>query len=230
MHDDFPYGTVETMPNAAVSDVLSFFSPAEGTLKKLGTAQITGLERTADQGLIALAKTAVAKANAGPNSTRAFPALMPVDVTTGAGGLSRVWVVTVEGPLPTTFTPGSLINLDDWDASGAVLCDSWFHGVEDGIRWKSSGGIIENNLWEKPLSALSGATGLEVTPISSFYEGPFEISNVTIRGNTFTGLNALQASELISICKGFPHKYNYSGCSNITQTGNKYPPSLVTHG
>ena len=83
--------------------------------------------------------------------------------------------------------------------------------------------MIENNLWEHPLSATSGPTGLEVTPISSFYEGPFEITNVTIRGNTFTGLSATQVGDLITVCKGFPHNYNYSGCSDITQVGNKYP-------
>ena len=121
------------------------------------------MERTADEGLIAQAKAAVAKANAGPNATRAYPALMPVDVTTGEGGPSRVWLVTVEGPLPASIVPGSMINLDGWDASGAVLRDSWLHGVEDGIRWKSSHGVIENNLWERPLTALSGRTGLEVT-------------------------------------------------------------------
>jgi hypothetical protein len=44
MPDDWPYGTVETMPNAAVGDVLSFFSPAEGTLRKLGTAKVTASE------------------------------------------------------------------------------------------------------------------------------------------------------------------------------------------
>ena len=40
MRDDWPYGTVETMPNAAVGDVLSFFDPANGTLAKLGTAKV----------------------------------------------------------------------------------------------------------------------------------------------------------------------------------------------
>ena len=252
MHDDFPYGTVETMPNAAVGDELSFFSPAQGTLKKLGTAKITAVRRTADAGQITQAKAAVAKANAGPNSTKAYPALMAVDVTAGKGGPSRVWVATVEGLLPPSIVPGSMINLDGWDARGAILRDSWFHvrspgsdilsirraarltdpkvlllflqGVEDGIRWKSSHGLIENLRWDRPLTALSGKTGLEITPISSFYEGPFEISNVTIRGNTFTGLQPSQASELITVCKGFPHDYNYTGCSDIRQTGNKYRP------
>ena len=78
----------------------------------------------------------------------------------------------------------------------------FLQGVEDGIRWKSSHGLIENLRWDRPLTALSGKTGLEITPISSFYEGPFEISNVTIRGNTFTGLQPSQASELITVCKG----------------------------
>eukprot|EP01045_Picozoa_sp_COSAG04_P004728 COSAG04_NODE_210_length_20169_cov_47.363496_5_plen_88_part_00 len=85
--------------------------------------------------------------------------------------------------------------------------------------------MIENLRWDRPLTALSGKTGLEITPISSFYEGPFEISNVTIRGNTFTGLQPSQASVLITTCKGFPHNYNYTGCSDIKQTGNKYLPS-----
>lgn len=229
MPDDLLYGTVETMPNAAVGDVLSFFSPAQGTLKKLGTAKITAVERVSDVWLIAQAKAAVGKANAGPSATKADPALMPVDVDT-RNVVSRVWVVTVEQPLPPSIVPGSMINLDGWDASGAVLRDSWFHGVEDGIRWKSSNGLIENLRWDNPLTALSGKTGLEITPISSFYEGPFEIKNVTIRGNTFTGLRPSQAGDLITYCKGFPHEYNYTGCSGIAQIGNRYVPGPPQRG
>lgn len=150
---------------------------------------------------------------------------MPVDVET-ENGLSRVWVVTVVQSLQASITPGSMINLDGWDARGAILRDSWFHGVEDGIRWKSSNSIIENLRWDNPLTALSGKTGLEITPISSFYEGPFEIKNVTIRENIFTGLRPSQASDLITYCKGFPHKYNYTGCSDIVQMDNKYVPEL----
>jgi hypothetical protein len=56
-------------------------------------------------------------------------------------------------------------------------------------------GVIENNRWENPLTPLSGRTGLEVTPISSYYEGPFVISNVSIRGNIFTGLAPTQVQD-----------------------------------
>ena len=133
----------------------------------------------------------------------------------------------MEQPLPASVVAGSLINLDGWDARGAILRNSWFHGVEDGIRWKSSDGIIENLLWDNPLTPLSGKTGLEITPISSFFEGPFEIKNVTVRDNVFTGLHPSQAGDLITYCKGFPHNYNYSGCSDITQIGNKFIPGAL---
>jgi hypothetical protein len=46
-----------------------------------------------------------------------------------------------------------------------------------------------------------------------------------LQANGCTARGHSQAGELITVCKGFPHNYNYSGCSGVAQTGNKYVPS-----
>ena len=212
------------MTNAAVGAELTFFSPDGGTLELKGRASITAIERTAELGHLTAAGQAVAKAN-----KVAQPQLYPVDTnyTTADGKMhSRVWLVTVDRSPPRGVTYGGmLLNLVDWDGSGARLINNYFHGGVDGVRWKSSNGVISGNRWEKVLA--NSQTGLEVTPLQAFYEGPFTITNVSITGNTFTGVAPDNADALITVCKGFGHKYNFTGCKGAVHiSGNKFVPSL----
>ena len=111
------------------------------------------------------------------------------------------------------------MNVDTWPNSGAVLDGNYFHSSIDGIRWKSSNGRITNNRWEPAVSL----TGLEVTPLRSYYEGPFGISNVTISGNVFVG----GSPKLITECTGMSHHTKpgvWVSCTDIKITNNSFPP------
>ena len=78
-----------------------------------------------------------------------------------------------------------LCEIQEWNNSNAVVTGNIFHSSIDGVRWKSSNGQFVNNTWWNPLS--NSKTGLEITPLRSFMEGPFRITNVTVRSNVFIG-------------------------------------------
>ena len=80
-------------------------------------------------------------------------------------------------------------------------------------------GRITNNRWAPATSN----TGLEVTPLRSFYEGPFAIDNVTIAGNVFEGGSA----DLITNCTGLAHGTPpgvWTTCTDIHAVNNSFPP------
>jgi hypothetical protein len=49
------------------------------------------------------------------------------------------------------------------------------------VRWKSSHGKFIGNTW----SPCTSFTGLEVTPLESYFEGPLAITDVLIADNVF---------------------------------------------
>jgi hypothetical protein len=220
--DDHPYGTVESMSNVRPGDTLSFRDV--NTLELIHQGAIATVRR------IPPSDPAVAAAQAVVDGLKVTVGahFNPSDVTAAlpAGGrLSRVWAVTLvpaTGPqgahVSTPSLEGTMVGIDDWSNSGGVFANNFLHSSIDGVRWKSNNGMFVNNTWAPAVSF----TGLEVTPLRSFYEGPFAVSNVLIAGNTFVG----GKESLISMCTGMSHqtKPPWSTCTNVTVRDNKYPP------
>ena len=116
-----------------------------------------------------------------------------------------------------------LVDVVEWNNSGAVFARNWLHDSIDGLRWKSSGGKVVNNTWENALA--NSATGLEVTPLRSFLEGPLLIEGVRVTGNRFAGVKRAQSAELITFCTGMAHRKSppwKDVCVNATVHGNVY--------
>jgi hypothetical protein len=194
---------------------------AVSTLTKVAGATVAALARTADPAHVATARGARDLIN-GPQCG-ASPPLNPISFEPSARSPNRLWVVNFTSPLPAAVGPCTLIDADGWSNAGARVEGSHFFGGIDGLRWKSSGGAIVDTLWEHAVSS----TGLEVTPLQSFLEGPLAISDVLIARNTFTDVPPSQASQLITACEGMSHKRHtqpFASCSNITQRDNTFVP------
>ena len=91
-------------------------------------------------------------------------------------------------PLP----PGGAVLCDvvRFGGRGAVLRGNFFHdlGTNGGVRWKSSGSLIVDNTILRagnasrpPSSRIS--TGVEVSALQDWMEGPMQIDDVRISGN-----------------------------------------------
>ena len=233
--DDDPYGTVETLPNAKVGDAVTLRDARTLVLVAAGTIASLTRATPAD----AWAQGAQAALD-GMNSDPALAPLSPHYQAFDVGGVGvtdpRVWRVAVAvrpaaaggaaaaGPdLNRTL----LFELSDWDASGASFVDNRLHNGIDGLRWKSSGGLIARNVWhhaERSLPA-NRATGLELTPLRSFLEGPLAISGVRVVNNTIYGGGS--AAAYITQCEGMGHAHAgnaFPTCTNNTVAGNAFPP------
>lgn len=217
--DDSPYGTAETLPHVRGGDVFTFH--VVSTLAQVARATVASTRSTTDASHVAIAKGARAVIN-GPHCG-AKPPLNPISFLPSATSPNRLWVVEFTAPLADAISPCTLANLESWPNAGAVVEDSHFFGGIDGLRWKSSNGRISNNLWENALS--NSATGLEVTPLQSYLEGPLAIANVSISGNTFTRVKPADAGRLISNCTGMAHRGRFTACTNVTATNNTFRPT-----
>ena len=137
---------------------------------------------------------------------------------------SRVWKIRVEAKNSAIqlLNQTLIVNLLEWNNSNAVVRNNSFHSSIDGVRWKSSNGVFAENTWTNPLS--NAATGLEVTPLRGYLEGPMEISNVTIVANHFVNCSSISScrTNLVSICTGMAHKHvpAWDICSGIVVKDN----------
>jgi len=96
-------------------------------------------------------------------------------------------------PLPEPALPAGgavLCGVDRFGGRGAVLRRNYFHdlGTNGGLRWKSSGSTIENNLISRAGNMSStwkgkASTGVEVSALQDWMEGPMEIDGVRVVGN-----------------------------------------------
>lgn len=233
--NDAPYGTVETFQNVqpgkatnvmtivvpavtviivaivhcrrTTGDTLEFF--ALNSLLPLASRPVISTRRLTNHSLaIGLA----AQANIDlPKLNRGF-GILPIDVC-GLGGepscALRAWDVVLGGaPLPANVVRYSLVHISGWDASGAVLENNCYYDGYDGIRWKSSNGVISG-------SDFRDVKYLEVTPLQHYFEGTLQISNVTIQDNE------LEPSKL-TFCKGTGGKGEFwkGACINMTARNN----------
>lgn len=205
--NDAPYGTAETFQNVQPGDTLQFF--ALNSLRPLASRPVVSTKRLTNR---TLATGLAAQANADlPKLNQGF-GMLPIDVC-GLDGeptcALRAWDVVLGGdPLPSSVVKYSLIHIDGWDASGAVLEGNRYFDGFDGIRWKSSGGVIRGNDFRQ-------VKYLEVTPLQHYFEGTLQISNVSIEDNLFD-------QSKITFCQGTNGKGKfYSGtCSGMVARNN----------
>lgn len=230
MPNDAPYGTAETLQNLRPGDNVSFF--ALNTLKKLATRTVATVTRFTDVAAGAeLAAQFDSTVNAPPYN--ANPEILPADVCglpptlvkgnqdrvavaeNCAGGYSRAWDVELAAgqPLPASVTNNTLVQIDGWDASGAVVENCHFHDSNYGFRWKSSGSKIINSV--------IGGDRIEISPLQFYLEGALEVHDVLISGNTFTGMvNVSEPNE--SGCTGSKSSYAPGTCSGIVAKNNTF--------
>lgn len=226
LQDDLPYGTVETLTNVRPGMTLSFRDPA--TLELLHRGTVAALRRVSPGD--PLATHAQAVLDALPGTAGVVPAFHATSVTGAGVSEPRVWRLQ----LRQSFSPRGpvLLEADQWANNGAVFRDNHLHHAIDGVRWKSSGGSIVNNTWQMaPPVAL---TGLEVTPLRSFFEGPLTIADVVVAGNDFAGVPGSAQAGFITQCQGMSHaaRPRFTTCTNITVTGNRFTslPTLLSPG
>ena len=94
-------------------------------------------------------------------------------------------------PLPSLPAGGAVLcGVDRFGGRGAVLRRNYFHdlGTNGGLRWKSSGSAIENNLISRAGNMSStwkgkASTGVEVSALQDWMGGPMAIDDVQIVGN-----------------------------------------------
>ena len=73
-------------------------------------------------------------------------------------------------------------------------------------------------------------TGLEITPLRSYLEGPFRIVNVSVKQNVFVGMKKEEEKELVTVCEGMSHqraKDPWSGCQDVIVAHNTYKELLL---
>ena len=99
---------------------------------------------------------------------------------------------TAQPPIPICHgcEPAVICDVDRYGGRGAVLRNNYFHdlGTNGGIRWKSSGSTIERNMIVRAGNASSTVlnhpnSGVEVSALQDWMEGPAVIANVLIEGN-----------------------------------------------
>ena len=86
--------------------------------------------------------------------------------------------------------PAVICDIDKFGVRGAVLRGNYFHdlGTNGGLRWKSSSSTIEGNSIVRAgngSSTVHGkvSTGVEVSALQDWMEGPAVIADVMIEGN-----------------------------------------------
>ena len=231
MPNDAPYGTAETLQNLRPGDNVSFF--ALNTLKKLATRTVATATRFTDVAAGAeLAAQFDSTVNAPPYT--ANPKVGPVDVCglpptlvkgnqdrvavaeNCAAGYSRAWDVELaagQPSLPAGVTNNTLVQIDGWDASGAVVENCHFHDSNYGFRWKSSSSEIINSV--------IGGHRIEISPLQFYLEGALEVHDVLISGNTFTELANMSVPNE-SGCTGSKSSYAPGACSGIVAENNTF--------
>jgi hypothetical protein len=234
--DDDPYGTAETMTNAKVGDQVNFRDM--NTLKLISTGTICSKPIQFQNGTDdTVQKVEALLKNINRNNNYLHPPFNPLEIIGKNVINPRLWEVEVVissstpdegnnkyGPhnnastLDLLSTKTVLFELSEWNNSGSIFENNFLHNSIDGLRFKSSSGIIRNNVWKDGNRSL---TGLEITPLRSYLEGPLGIENVTITNNSFINCNP---NTFITQCTGMSHRAQptFSSCSNIKRINNHF--------
>ena len=175
----------------------------------LGSATIASVERLDSDAAIATASAGLARDLSGKPPFSARPPFGPTELP-DVGQLcrslskrydlprcaSRVWRVGFGGPLPSGVGKYALASLRDWNNGGASVVGSHFFGGADGVRWKSPGGVVSGNV--------IGASTFEVSPLQIYLEGPPQLADIQIIGNTFTACGGRFGTNSIDCSGGLP--------------------------
>jgi hypothetical protein len=105
----------------------------------VAAATVAAIRLTTDPSHVAAALKARATLN---GKCGASPPIKPISFLPSPTSPNRLYVVTVDRPLPTAVTPCALIAVDSWANANARINGAHFFGAIDGVRWKSSGGEI----------------------------------------------------------------------------------------
>jgi len=215
---DKQYGTTEPLLRLAPGDKLRFYDPV--SLTYLGDRRVTQYAEPLD----ATANTTLGQnADALIHDLRAPP--YHLGTFTKANYNVAVFRSTVfhiqlsESPpnpegqdssmMRTSLPVPYLVVIEKTRGVGAVIRNSNF-SYSTGFfgRFKSSNARIEGNRFEH-----NGNEELELSMLPTFYEGPMELSNVTVTGNTFQ----LASNQSIEDIIGFTIQ---PSSQNISTTGN----------
>jgi hypothetical protein len=162
------------LEQARIGDTIAFWEL--GTLAPNGSATVTALARVRGNAEIeTAAKQALSEINAPPYSQRI-----------GHPFGTRVWLVNWSapaGPVPFTVPKFALVDIPRLRSHGAVVAGNYFHDAYMRLGlYDSPGSVVENNTFARAFPLYVGETG------DNWLEGPPLVSNVVIRGNTFSDI------------------------------------------
>lgn len=159
-------------------------------------------------------------------STRTMQYRLVPDSPPGGATLSWVWVTagSTGGPLPNlTATPAPFFfRSTRGTTAGRSSRTTTSTMLPTGCGGSRRGrGSFRRNRWAPAVAV----TGLEVTPLRSFYEGPLATADVLIADNVLVG----GSEGLITACTGMEHAQTppWATCTNITAVRNAYPPCML---
>lgn len=121
-----------------------------------------------------------------------------------------VWNVTL-GIESGILTPGTLVDMDGWGASEAVIEGGSFHdGYCTAGRFKSPFGTVKNSTFER-----SCLHSLWLTPAPAWLEGPMRAPNMSFAGNRLTAVGRTPVRTLDVLAPGL----RVTQCSCIDAEG-----------
>lgn len=178
------YGSINSMDYARAGDRLSFGNPMTSCQKSAqgckfgnftsisgGASTIVSIRRTTDAAVLTQAAAVY----------KAFCASQPCAGSPSSFVYEAELASAVKIP-----KSGCLANDDDMSAAGSVIEDSVFqHSNANLGRTKSRGSVIRNNRF-----ANAAECHLDAVPLPMYLEGPWDIPDVLISGNTFHGCPA----------------------------------------
>jgi hypothetical protein len=172
------YASNSVLETVLRGDRMSFYPLHQ--LEPAASATVSSLARVTDPAL--LEEAALFANQSAANATNGMLSFATLHI-------DDLWVVNFEEissgavarNLSSAVSPTTLISIDTINSSGAVFRNNSFSRSNCNCgRWKSSGGVLQNNTF-----AYAHLHNLELCPLPNWFEGPIEISNVTIRGNVF---------------------------------------------
>ena len=156
--DDNPYGTVETMFNAKQGDRVSFRELKTLKLVSYGTIYSKPKQYSNDTEYYVIKAEQLLK-NINKNNKQLHPLFNPLEIIGKNLIKPRLWEVEIVLSSETFISQNDdklvlesinnrtlLFELTDWNNSGSVFENNLLHNSIDGLRWKSSNGIIRNNV------------------------------------------------------------------------------------
>ena len=201
---DTVYGSERTLSRVQVGEQLSFYPVNTLLFPGLGTVTIASISLVTDPTLQHLLGDAYEATSAKAEDTPCSACHAGLNACTSA----QLYNITFTSPLPAQLSPTAFVNCDGISNVGAVITGCSFAGSASNLgRFKSSHGVISNNVFRNTLSQ-----NLEISPLQNWLEGMLGIHDVLIANNVFHGT----ASSPV-------HTF---GSVDVRAINNTYTPSL----